>query len=207
MTAPTTRLDGDILPGAAAALAEFLCQHPGQPVTLIVNSAGGDAAEGAALAAEVERHGLVDVTVRGICASAATLPMVAARSVTIHPAAMVMIHEPGATASGTADHHRQAADALQKIARTYAGIYARHTGHPVETILAWMKAETWMDAHEAVELRFADQIEAEADELPMVARADYAARFRAAPESLRRLAAKHGWAADPSEPPKEQAHA
>jgi ATP-dependent Clp protease, protease subunit len=151
VTAPTYRLTGDVAKGQAAALAEWLAANPG-PVVVVINSPGGDAAEGAALMAEVERHGQVTVRVLGIAASAATLPMVAAHAVLIHPAALVMIHEPGAWAEGTADNHRAAAAVLDKMTMTYAQAYARHTGHPVQTILDWMQAETWMTADEAVAL-------------------------------------------------------
>ena len=40
-----------------------------------------------------------------------------------------------------------------------AGIYAARTGQSTQTIVAMMKAETWLTAKEAVELGFADQIE------------------------------------------------
>jgi len=200
MTAPTYHLTGDIEAGAAAALAAFLANNPG-PVRVVINSPGGNAAEGAALMAEIERHGQVSVLVLGIAASAATLPMVAALEVTIHPAAMVMIHAPGAWAEGPANAHRAAADALDKISLTYAQAYARHTGHPVETLLRWMQEETWMTADEAVALGFADLVEPTPDAGPLVARADYT-RFRSAPDHLRRLAAKHGWAtASPANQP------
>lgn len=205
MTLPHYYIDGDILPGAAVALSEFLAKHSG-PVTVYINSPGGVASEGAAMMAAIAAHGGVTVRVRGVAASAATLPMVAAHRALIDPAAMVMIHEPSALAEGTADGHRAAAGALDKITSTYARAYAHHTGHPVETILAWMHAETWMTAEEAVALRFADALDDTAEAPQIAARADYT-RFKAAPEALRRLAARHGWTADPSEPPKEQAHA
>ena len=205
MTAPSYHIDGDILPGAARPLTEFLGKNPG-PVTLFINSPGGSAPEGAALQAAIEAHGAVTVRVRGVAASAATLPMVAAQRALIHPAAMVMIHEPSALSEGTAARHREAAGALDKITETYARAYARHTGHPVETILEWMRAETWLTAEEAVALRFADALDEATEAPPMAARADYT-RFRAAPESLRLLTAQNGWTAVPSDPPKEQANA
>lgn len=193
-------LNGDIETGAASRLAGFLAANP-DTVTLFINSPGGDALEGAALMAEVERHGAVTVHVQGVAASAATLPMVAAKEVVLHPAAMVMIHEPSAWGGGTADELRDTAAALDKMSATYAAAYARHTGHPVARIAAWMKAETWLTAEEAVELRFADRIEA-AKAPQMVAAYDYT-KFRQPPDALVRLARKNGWATG-SPVPKSQ---
>jgi len=186
-----------------AALRRFLAENTG-PVRISINSAGGDAMAGAAMMADVERHGRVTVQVQGIAASAATLLVVAAHEVTMHQAAMMMIHEPYALADGTADAHRLAADALDKMTRTYAEAYARHTGHPVGTILAWMKAETWMTAQEAVELHFADKIEAQSQPLALAA-FDYT-RFRSAPAELVRAAHQNGWAAGSPEPKTKENH-
>ncbi|RRH68328.1 head maturation protease, ClpP-related [Falsigemmobacter faecalis] len=201
MAAHRFELNGDIVAGAANRLAEFLAAHQG-PVTLHINSPGGDALEGAALMAEVERHGAVTVRVQGIAASAATLPMVAAREVILHPTAMVMIHEPSALTGGTADELRDTAAVLDKMSSTYAEAYARHTGHPVSRISAWMKAETWLTAAEAVELRFADQIEG-AKAPQMIAAFDYT-KFRQPPLGLVRLAQQNGWATGSSVIPQQE---
>ena len=191
---PTFHLSGDL--GAngvtSAALAEFLRAHPGD-VVLEINSPGGDAMEGAAMMSEIERHGRVTARVSGIAASAATLPMVAARLVIAHPAAVLMIHEPAVMDGGTADELRQSASVLDKLSSIYAAAYSRHTGHPVDRIAAWMRDETWLSAAEAVELRFADEIETGAATAAPVARCDYA-KFRAAPTALVRLAKENGWA-------------
>lgn len=192
---PRFDIQGDIGTEAntSAQLGAFLRNNPGE-VAIHINSVGGDAMEGAALMAEIERHGKVTAYVQGIAASAATLPMVAARLIVMHPSAMLMIHEPAALTGGTADDHRSAADALGKMAQTYAAAYSRHTGQPVNRLLAWMKEETWLTAEEAVELNFCDRIEAFEDAAPMVAAFDYT-KFRAAPGQLVRLAVKNGWAA------------
>lgn len=196
-------LTGGIETGVAVRIAEFLTANP-DAATIHINSPGGDALEGAAIMAEVERHGGVTVLVQGIAASAATLPMVAAKEVIMHPAAMVMIHEPSVWGGGTADELRATAAQLDKMSETYAKAYARHTGHPVSLIAAWMKAETWLTAQEAVELRFADRIEAQAPPSP-VAAFDYT-RFRAAPAELVQAAHKNGWAAGSPDPSTKEKH-
>ena len=192
MTPPVFHL-AEVTPETGEAVAAFLAQSPGE-VELWINSPGGCAYTGAAILAAVEGHTRVTVRVRGLAASAATLPMVAAWRVLIHPDAMVMIHDPSAMVGGTPRELRAGADALDKIADTYARAYARHTGHPVDTVRAWMQAETWMTAAEAVALGFCDAFETMPDPAPALARFDYT-RFKNAPAHLRRLAKAQGWAA------------
>lgn len=184
-------LDGEINAGDASRFAEFAAKAP-DALDLYINSPGGDAAEGAALMAIVERHGSVTARVQGIAASAATLPMVAARQVIIHQSAMVMIHEPSAWGGGTADELRRTAATLDKMSETYGQAYARHTGQPLARVLAWMKAETWLTAEEAVELNFADELEKDGQS-NAVAAFDYS-KFRKPPERLLTLAKQYGWA-------------
>ena len=94
------RLEGEIGGATGDALAAFLEDHAGQPVRVIINSPGGLATEGAAMAAEIERHGQVTALGQGIVASAATLPFLAARQATMHSACLLMIHDFAARATG-----------------------------------------------------------------------------------------------------------
>lgn len=192
----TARFDisGFIGEGEATALeiSLFLAVNPG-PVEMVVNSAGGIAWEGAAIAAELARHGGVTCLVRGIAASAASYILTGAAAILMHEDALLMIHEPSAFTGGTSEDLHQAAEVLEKLTAVYAAGYARASGHPVARIAAWMKAETWMTADEALALNFCDQLKATQDVPAMVAVYDYA-KFRAAPANLVALALKNGWA-------------
>lgn len=192
----TARFDlkGEIGQGTAraAALASFLKDNPG-PVDLFINSPGGDAVEGAALMAEIQRHGNVTAHLQGICASAATLPAVAARRIVMHSAAILMIHEPAVGAWGTSEVLHSAGEALEKLTGIYAAAYASATGNDQALIRAWMKAETWLSAEDARELNFCDEIEATGTVSAPVAAFDYT-KFKAPPAHLMRLAVENGWA-------------
>ncbi|ULB09558.1 Clp protease ClpP [Cereibacter azotoformans] len=177
----------------AKAIGQILEANPG-PVTFIVNSPGGDAMEGAAICALLERHGQVTCYVAGLAASAASLAIMGASRIIMHRAAHLMIHEPSAITAGRAQELRDTADALDKIGRTYAEVYSRATGHPVERIAKWMADETWMTAEEALALRFCDEVDEEPAQARTVAAFDYT-RFKAAPAQLLRLAKEKGWAA------------
>ena len=202
----TYQIDGEITEGSTPPLLEFLMSNPG-PVDVTINSPGGNAIEGAAQMAAIESHGQVNIWVRGIAASAATLPMIAGRTIHIHTSALIMIHNPSAFTFGTADEHRKSATALDKMGDTYAQSYARFTGHPVDRIAAWMAEETWLTAQEALDLNFCDQIEGQSEQAEMVAAFNYT-RFRHPPDNLKAIVAKNGWAtASPKSQKKRTADA
>lgn len=160
---------GDVSAEQSRALADFLTFSAGQSVTLIINSPGGAAMIGAADAAAVEAHGEVTAIGRGIVASAATLPFVAAKTPILHGAALFMVHDPSTSAAGTAAQLRGTAYALESIAATYAEYYAKKTRLPRARIVEMMAAETWLAPADAVAMGFADLLETAAGELPAVA--------------------------------------
>lgn len=195
MSLPRFDLSGLIEEGASTRVASFLAAHPG-PVQVVVNSPGGIAIEGAAILAEFQNHGSVTATVRGVAASAASLAIMGAQVIEVHAAGLLMIHDPAAFAFGGTDELRRVADGLEKMTLTYAQAYASATGHPVSRIAAWMRAETWITADEALALNFCDRIEVEPAEPVMVAAFDYA-RFQNAPAPLVEMSRRKGWKQKP----------
>ncbi len=189
----TFTMDGIIGEGTctAAAFRAFAANTSG-PVTVYLNSPGGAAIEGAAILAEFERHGKVTVIGQGVVASAASLAAMGGAEIVLHRDALFMIHDPAAVAFGTADAHREAAGVLDKIGDTYAKAYSRASGNPVERVKAWMRAETWLDAAEALALNFCDRIEGGTDAVA-VAAFDFT-RFQHAPARLVQMARANGWA-------------
>ena len=174
------------------AVGRFCDANPG-PVEIFINSFGGIATEGAAIMAALERHGQATAHVQGVAASAASLAMLGARRVVMHSTALVMIHEPGTMAFGTAADMREAADVLDKLTAVYAGAYSRATGNPIARVATWMAEETWLTAEEAVALNFADEVAIEPGDPVPVAAFDYR-KFKAAPSHLVQMALKNGWA-------------
>lgn len=203
--APRYLVTGDIESGESAArLGRFLEANPG-PVEVVINSPGGAAQEGAAMMASVQRHGEVTAILRGMCCSAATLPAVAAKKIVMHHACFFMIHEPARyNFWGTADALRQEAEVLEKLTHIYADAYSRETGNDIELVKAWMKAETYLTADEALELNFCDEIEGPEAGTVTVAAFDLS-HFKSPPPELVRLAAENGWAT--ASPSMEKANA
>lgn len=175
-----------------AAVGQFCAENPG-PVDIFVNSPGGMATEGSAIFAALERHGQATAIIQGVAASAASLAMLGAKTVLLHDAAVIMIHEPGAIVFGSADDMRATAATLDKLTGIYARAYSRATGNPLARVLAWMKAETWMSAEQAVSLNFADGIEGRSTGNPTVVAAFDYRKFKAAPAHLVQMALQNGW--------------
>lgn len=177
----------------AASVAQFLSQNPESPV-IVINSPGGDAFEGSAILAEVQRHGGVKICVEGVAASAASLIVVGGAQIVMHAASVLMIHEPASISFGSSVAHRKSADVLEKLTDIYANAYSRETGNSVELVKQWMADETWLDASEAVALNFADEVEGEAGQgAPVAAHFNYL-KFKDPPKMLIDLVAKNGWA-------------
>ncbi|MFD1193349.1 head maturation protease, ClpP-related [Seohaeicola saemankumensis] len=174
-------------------LGNFLRANPAPAAPeIIINSPGGGAVDGAAMLAEIERHGNAVCRVIGMAASAASLLMLGGREVVMHRDAMVMIHEPASMVFGTSKDFRTAADNLDKFTAIYAAAYARLSGNSEQSIRRWMKDETWLSSEEALALNFCDRVEGGQDPVAY-AQFDYG-RFRHAPAHLMRIAQQNGWA-------------
>jgi hypothetical protein len=74
--------------------------------------------------------------------------------------ALLMIHNPWSMTMGDADDLRKEADVLDKLKATLVNAYVRKTGQPRAAIEQMMDDETWMDATEALEHGFVDEIDA-----------------------------------------------
>ncbi|MCW2496339.1 head maturation protease, ClpP-related [Jatrophihabitans sp.] len=124
-----------------------------------INSPGGQATEGVAIANVLRSHpAAVHVTVMGIAASAASVIAAAGDVVTMAPGSMLMVHDASDFVYGRADEMRGAAQALDVISDSYAGLYALKAGGTADDWRAVMKAETWMTAEDAITSKIADKI-------------------------------------------------
>ncbi|AZU04103.1 ClpP protease [Glycocaulis alkaliphilus] len=168
----------------AKALAGMLAEAGSLPVTLQVNSPGGEVWEGVAMYNLLREHRQpVRVEVMSVAASAASVLIMAAEDIRIARNARLMIHCAWIIALGNADGLREAADLLEQIDGDLARTYAERSGQGVDPVMAMMKAETWMSADQAVELGFADRLlDREADPEPVPAN-----RATCTPQSKRDL--------------------
>lgn len=146
--------DSGIITGALVRSA--LAQFSGDVVAL-VNSPGGDPTEGEAIRSMLVAHpGKVTVRVAGDAASAASLMIMGADRIEMSQGSIIMIHDPSKITIGTAQEHTDAAEYLDVLADTYAGVYATRSGKTQPEMRAIMKAEKWFGPAQAIAEGFAD---------------------------------------------------
>ena len=132
---------------------------PEGPITLRINSDGGDVFEAIGLYNYL-RDREVYVVIDGICASAASIVAMCGKRITMRNGSMMMLHRPLSMALGNADDLREAAAVLDKITESITDIYAaRSQSLTREVIAELMSGDTWMTAGECFVKGFCDEVE------------------------------------------------
>lgn len=128
-------------------------------ITVWINSPGGDCVAAAQIYNMlIEYKGNVNIKIDGIAASAASVIAMAGTKVYVSPVSMMMIHNPMTMAWGNKDEMEKAISMLSEVKESIINAYEIKTGLSRSKISHLMDAETWMNAHSAVELGFADEI-------------------------------------------------
>lgn len=128
-------------------------------ITLRLNSPGGDVFDALAIYNQLREHrASIDVIVDGLAASAASFIAMAGDTIKMSRHSRLMIHEAWGVAIGPAADMRKSADMLESLTRDIADIYSERSGRPVDVWLAYMQAETWFEAQEAVDAGLADEV-------------------------------------------------
>jgi ATP-dependent protease ClpP protease subunit len=143
---------------SATDVAGQLAGLKGQRVAMRINSPGGDVFEARAIAVAIAQHGDVHAHIDGLAASAATYIATACKTVQIADGAFFMIHNAWTFAYGNKADLRTTADLLDKVDQTIISDFVKKTGRTTEEIAAWMTAETWFTAQEALENGFVDTV-------------------------------------------------
>ncbi len=144
----------------AKDFAEALRKIPeNKPITVRINSPGGDVSDGLAIHNLLEsRKSKITTVVDGYALSAASIIALAGSQLRMPQNALLMIHEPHSNATGTAEDMRQAAGMLDKHRDSLAGIYQRKSGKSRDEINRIMHEETWYTGTEAKAAGFADVV-------------------------------------------------
>ena len=133
-------------------------------ITVWINSPGGDCVAAAQIYNMLmDYKGDVTVKIDGIAASAASVIAMAGTKVLMSPVSMMMIHNPATIAFGDTAEMQKAIEMLASVKDSIMNAYEIKTGMSRTKISHLMDSETWMDAHKAVELGFADDILARQD--------------------------------------------
>lgn len=163
MTTQTTLdLDGiigwDVTAGEVrAALASAV-----SPVTLRINSPGGDVHEGVAIANALRQYrregGEVCGVITGLAASMASYIAMFADRLEVEDNAILMVHNPWSLAMGDYRVMEKAAGILGSLRTLLARAYADKSARAGHSVLADMDAESWYFGEEIVTHGYADAL-------------------------------------------------
>lgn len=144
---------------SSKTLAEVLQTKTDEPLTLVINSPGGDVFEGLAMFGLLKKHkGEITAELYGLCASAASIVAMAAKTRKIHESAMMLIHNASRSSEGNAADFEKAAEELAKVDSQLVAIYSQVTGKPAEEIEALMKENRLISSSEAIELKLVTEV-------------------------------------------------
>jgi ATP-dependent protease ClpP protease subunit len=131
-------------------------------ITMRVNSPGGDVFDAVAIHNSLKSHkakitGIVD----GIAASAASFILMASDKIVMPANSFLLIHGSSGFSMGNANDMRAAADDLDRIDKSLTSTYVARAKSTTAKVQALMKEDRLMDAAEAKEWGFADEVTSE----------------------------------------------
>ena len=130
----------------------------GEPVTIKINSGGGDVFAGCEIYNELKNYsGEVSIEIHGLCASIASVIAMAGKC-KMSPLAEIMIHNVSTNTSGDYRDMEHTAEVLKKANKTIANAYVLKTVMKAEEVYKLMDKETWFTADEALEIGLIDEI-------------------------------------------------
>lgn len=130
-----------------------------KPVTVYINSPGGDLFEGLAIQNLLREHkGEVTVKVIGVAASAASVIAMGATDLQMGRGSFLMIHNSWVYAGGNRHELRDVADWLEPFDYEMADLYADRSGQDIKVMQKLMDKESWLGGAQSVELGLADSV-------------------------------------------------
>ena len=144
---------------SAKEVTEYLADLDVENIDVYINSNGGVVDTAIAINNALRRHkAKVTVNIDGIAASAATLITCAGDIVRMPKNALFMIHNPSKIAMGDSEEMRKQADVLEKYKNSIMETYLQKVNIDKEKLSELMDNETWLNAEEALEYGFIDEI-------------------------------------------------
>ena len=154
-------IDASSVACAARCLLHLQKCDPQAPVTLFINSPGGEVQSGLALYDVMQTLSCPVTTIcLGMAASMAALVFVSGARREMLPHSRVMIHDPliGGGLGGSALSVKARGDDLMRIRDITGEVLARHTGMTLERVFELTAQDTYFEAEAAVEAGLADAV-------------------------------------------------
>ncbi|KAB2953727.1 Clp protease ClpP [Heliorestis acidaminivorans] len=156
--AETSWFDDDITPKQFKAEL-YEGGDPSDDIIVKIHSPGGDCFAAAQIYNMLKEYpGRVSVHVDGLAASAASVIAMAGDEVCLSPLSVLMIHNPAMFIAGEVSDLEAGINLLNEVKESIINAYQLKTGLSRTKISHMMNAETWMSAHKAIELKFADRL-------------------------------------------------
>lgn len=130
-------------------------------INVVINSIGGDVfAANAIYSALVMNKATITGTIIGICASAATIVLMACESRRIAKNAILMAHNPSVTLRGSyeAEELLKLAEVTNQVKKSIVTAYMERLDKTEEEISQMMDEESWYVGQEAVDAGFCDSV-------------------------------------------------
>ena len=128
-----------------------------KPLTVYINSYGGEVAEGIAIYNQLKRFEQCKTVVDGYAASIASVIFMAGKERVMSPSSLLFIHNAWMRTAGNSEQLRKDADDLEKITAASMQAYLEHVNIGEDKLKEMLDAETWLNADEAVEMGFATE--------------------------------------------------
>lgn len=128
-------------------------------IRLKINSGGGSVISALSIYDEISALQIdTEAIILGMCASAATYPALACNKILMQRNASFMIHRARGSVSGTCEEMSADLDFFEEVENRFITIYAAKTGKTTDEIIGMMDATTYMNAEQALENGFIDEI-------------------------------------------------
>ena len=157
----TGAIDAGSVSTAIRCLLHLQKEDQQLPITLYINSPGGEVQSGLALYDVMQAVSCPIHTVcLGMAASMAALLFIAGDQREMLPHSRFMIHDPliGGGIGGSALSVKARADDLMRIRDITAQVLSQHTGMSLDKVFELTAQDTYFEAEEAIEAGLADRI-------------------------------------------------
>ena len=170
-------------------------------ITVRIHSGGGYLLEGLAIYNRlVQSPAKINIYIDGLAASMASVIAMAGDVIRMPSNAWLMIHKPWNSVNGNADDMRRMAENLDGFEQSILGIYMKRFKGTEEELSEMLRKDTWINAADALEMGFIDEI---TDEIKAAASVDLE-QFSNIPEAVFKSMASNPIAAQPAQTsPKE----
>lgn len=138
----------------------------GEELEVVINSPGGDVFAGSEIYTSLKEYsGNVVTKIVGIAASMGSVIAMAGNIVKISPTAQIMIHNVWSMARGDYRDMQHSADVLKNMNKSIAASYKNKSGLEESELLTMMDEETWLNAEQAKEKGFVDEVMFESNQI------------------------------------------